>query len=104
MNAIYKSICMVLVILLLSMVVILFAYRIKLDKVEKKVVTLEQSLSEKTQMIENLERRIKTNVAADKLKTEMQEKLDKSDWLDKAGTVPFDADILNQLRRTPSPL
>lgn len=93
MTKVYQILC---AILLIALLVVYFMYSYKSaqsDKYKEKWETAESK-------VENLQGRIKADVAASKQKTELKNTMDSSKDMDNLKHVP-DAAILNQLRSSP---
>lgn len=93
MKKLYQTIC---VISLLGIIVIGFMYSYEKNQAEK----YKSKWQESELKVDNLEKRIQANVAADKKKAELEKKMSSSKDTDNLNHVP-DVDILNQLRSSP---
>ena len=93
MTKLYQTIC---VISLLGIIVIGFMYSYEKNQAEK----YKSKWQESELKVDNLEKRIQANVAADKKKAELEKKMSSSKDTDNLNHVP-DVDILNQLRSSP---
>lgn len=93
MTKLYQAIC---VISLLGIIVIGFMYSYEKNQAEK----YKSKWQESELKVDNLEKRIQANVAADKKKAELEKKMSSSKDIDNLNHVP-DVDILNQLRSSP---
>ena len=93
MTKLYQTIC---VISLLGIIVIGFMYSYEKNQAEK----YKSKWQESELKVDNLEKRIQANVAAEKKKAELEKKMSGSKDIDNLNHVPDD-DILNQLRSSP---
>lgn len=93
MTKVYQILC---AILLIALLVVYFMYSYKSAQADKYKTKWQESEAK----VENLQERIKANVAASKQKAELEKTMDNSKDSDNLNYVP-DISILNQLRKSP---